>query len=162
MRIKLCIFELDLQNFNSDSWCGEIWNVFYLLNLDDVFENGQEVHLSDVKSKLNIIMQSMWCEKLSYKPKLRTYVHIKNTIETEPFLEGNVSKFRHSLLTQLRIGILPLAVETVTYYLITLENRTCQICKETFIEDENHFVCTCSAYNLVRENFFQNLMHNLI
>ena len=42
-RITCCIFEWDLQNFNSDSWCGKIWNVFDLLNLHDFFENGEEV-----------------------------------------------------------------------------------------------------------------------
>ena len=126
--------------FNSDSCCGKIWNVFDLLNLHEIFENGEEVHLSDVKSKLHIIMQSMWCEKLSYKPKLRTYAHIKNAIETEPFLKGNISKFQRSLLTQLRIGILPLAFKIERYYRIPWENHTCKICKENFIEDEIHFV----------------------
>ena len=148
------IFEWDLQNLNSDSWCGKIWYVFDLLNLHDVFENGVEVHLSGVKSKFNIIMQSMWCQKLSYKPKLRTYLHIKNTIKTKPFLKGNISKFQCSLLTQLRIDILPFAVETVRYNCIPLETYICQICNENFIEDEIHFVCKCSACNLVGENFF--------
>ena len=99
-------------------------------------------------------MQSMWCKKLSYKPKLRTYAHIKNAIETEPFLKGNISKFQRSLLTQLRIGILPLAFETKRCYRIPWENRTCKLYKENFIEDEIHFVCKCSAYNLVREILF--------
>ena len=56
------MFEWDLQNLNSASWYGKIRNVFDLLNLHEVFENEQEVYLSDAKSKLNIIMQSMWCE----------------------------------------------------------------------------------------------------
>ena len=63
MRITRGIIEWDLQNFNSDYWCGKIWNVFDSFNLHEVFENGEAVHLSDVKSKLNIIMQNMWCEK---------------------------------------------------------------------------------------------------
>ena len=121
-RITRCIFEWDLQNFNPDSWCGKIWNVFDLLNLHEVFENGQEVNLSNIRSKLEIIMQNTWCEKLAYKPKLRTYVHIKNKLETESFLKSNINKFQRSLLTQLRIGILPLEIETGRYYCIALEN----------------------------------------
>ena len=99
-------------------------------------------------------MQNMWSEKLSYKQKLRTYVHMKNTIETAPFLKRNISNFQRSLLRQVTIGILPLSVETGRYYRIPLENR--QIRKENFIEDEIHFVCKCSAYNLVRKNCFPN------
>ena len=157
-RITRCIFEWDLQNFNSESWCGKIWNVFDVLNLHEVFENGEEVNLSHIRSKLDSIIQNIWCEKLAYKPKLRTYVHIKEKIETEPFLKSNITKFQRSLLTQLRIGILPLAVETGRYYRIALENRTCQICSENLIEDEVHFVCNCKAYASVREKFLPRFM----
>ena len=55
------------------------------------FKNGEKLHLSEVKDKLNIIKQSMWCKKLSYKPELRIYVQIKDTIETEPFLKRDIS-----------------------------------------------------------------------
>ena len=126
-RITRCIFEWDLQNFNSNSWCGKIWNIFDMLNLYEVFENG-EVNLYDIRSKLKVIMQDTWCENLAYKPKLRTFVHIKSKLETESFLKTNIYKFQRSLLTQLRIGILPLAVKTERYYHIALENRKCQIC----------------------------------
>ena len=43
----------------------------------NVFENGQEIHLSDAKNKLSVVMQTIWCEKLANKPKLRMYAHIK-------------------------------------------------------------------------------------
>ena len=55
-------------------------------------KNGEKLHLSEVKDKLNIIKQSMWCKKLSYKPELRIYVQIKDTIETEPFLKRDISE----------------------------------------------------------------------
>ena len=100
-------------------------------------------------------MQNLWVKKLAYKPKLRTYVHIKTNFETEPYLKENISKFKRSLLTQLRIGILPLEIETGRYSRVALENRMCQICKENFIEDEIHFVCKCSAYSSIREHFYQ-------
>ena len=154
-RITRCILEWDLQNFNPNSWCGKICNVFELLNMYNVFENGQEIHLSDAKNKLSVVMHSVWCEKLAYKPKLRTYAHIKNTIETEHYLKGKINKFQRSLLAQLRIGILPLAVETGRYYRMPFENRTCQICKENHIEDEVHFVCECTSFLSIRQKFYE-------
>ena len=119
------------------------------------------MHLLDVKNKLNIIMQSMCCKKLSYKPMLRTYAHMKDTIKTMPFLKGNICKFQCSLLTQLRIGSLALAVVTGRYHHIPLENLR-QICKKKFVEDEIHFVCKRSAYNWVRQIFFSNLRYILM
>ena len=153
-RITRCIFEWDLQNFNPNSWFGKILNVFELLDMYQIFENGEQINLPEAKNKLNIVMQSIWCEKLAYKPKLRTYAHIKNGIETEHFLTGRINKFKRSLLTQLRIGILPLAVETGRYYRIPFDKRSCQICKENLIEDEIHFVCKCTSYVPIREKFF--------
>ena len=76
-----------MQNFNPNSWCGKIWNVFELLNMYNVFENGEEINLIEARNKLSVVMHSIWCEKLAYKPKLRTYAHIKNSIETETILK---------------------------------------------------------------------------
>ena len=154
-RITRCIFEWDLQNFNPNSWCGKIWNVFELLNMYNVFENGEEINLIEARNKLSVVMHSIWCEKLAYKPKLRTYAHIKNSIETEHYLKGKINKFQRSLLTQLRIGILPLAVETGRYYRVPFESRTCQICKGNHIEDEIHFVCECKCFYSIRHRFYE-------
>ena len=87
-RITHVIFEWDHQNFNPDSWSGKIWNVFELLNLSDTFLNGTEVNILQAKRKLNMIMHQTWCEKLPFKPKLRTYILIKNSLEPESFVTG--------------------------------------------------------------------------
>ena len=153
-RITRVIFEWDHQNLNPDSWSGKMWNVFDLLNLSDTFLNGTEVNILQAKRKLNMIMHQTWCEKLPFKPKLRTYMLIKNSLEPESFVTGFLNKFQRSLITQLRIGILPLAVETGRYYRTPLENRVCQICNDNLVEDEFHFVCKCTAYSDIRLRYF--------
>ena len=77
-----------------------------------------------------MIMHQSWCEKLPFKPKLRTYMLIKIVLNLSLLLQVFKNKFLRSLITQLHIGILPLAVETGRYYRTPLENRVCQICND--------------------------------
>ena len=82
---------------------------------------------------------------------------VKSKLETDSFLKTNICKFERSLLTQFKIGILPLAVEIGRYHRITLDNRNCQICCETIVKDAIHFVCYYSAYVSVMEKYFPRL-----
>ena len=73
-----------------------------------------------------------------------------------------------SLLAQLRLGVLPLHIETgrfknikdnVTrkYRKVPVEERKCLVCKLDLVEDEIHFVCTCIKYRNERLNFFKEV-----
>ena len=52
-----------------------------------------------------------------------------------------------SLLAQLRIGILPIRVETGIFVNLAVKERVCQICKSQEVEDELHFLFNCPKYN---------------
>jgi len=58
----------------------------------------------------------------------------------------NMSKHLRSLLTQLRSGILPLEIETGTYYGITREQRICKQCNLNIIENEQYLLFDCPKY----------------
>ena len=47
-------------------------------------------------------------------------------------------------------------VETGRYYRISLENKTCKLCKQS-IEDEIHFVIICPCLNEIRNKYIQTL-----
>ncbi len=49
---------------------------------------------------------------LSTKSKLRTYVKFKENICTEDYVKHCTPRRKRSLMTQFRIGILPLHIET--------------------------------------------------
>ncbi len=55
-------------------------------------------------------------------------------------------------LLKLRCGILPLHIERRRYTNIALENRLCEFCEKNVIEDEKHFICSCSFYNDLRNS----------
>ena len=57
------------------------------------------------------------------------------------------------MLAQLRIGILPLHVETGRYSNTKLEDRICKICNTGHIENEYHFLFHCTYYDDERNDF---------
>ena len=56
-----------------------------------------------VQSKLNDLMHEQWSNGVHNKPKLRTYVQIKDTFEPEPYVLSNISRQRRSLFTVRRL-----------------------------------------------------------
>ena len=58
-------------------------------------------------------MYEQWSNEIHNKPKLRTYVQIKDTFEPEPYVLSNISHQRRSLLAQIRLGILPIKYKLV-------------------------------------------------
>ena len=58
-----------------------------------------------------------------------------------------------SYLTQLRLGILPINIETGRYKSIPLERRICTLCNLDQIEDEIHILFYCNKYNLERKEW---------
>ena len=78
----------------------------------------------------------------------------------EPYILTNLPKLKRCLLTELRIGVLPLAIETGRYYRKAVEVRVCMVCNSGIIEDELHFFCHCHYYEDYRDELYL-LAYNL-
>ena len=83
---------------------------------------------------------------------MRTYRKIKTNYETENYVKFNCTKYQRSLIAQLRMGILPLAVEIAIYECLS----QCFWCKDS-IEDEFHFICNCTLYSDLRSSLFNSI-----
>jgi len=63
--------------------------------------------------------EQKWLTGIMAKPKLRTYLQIKDVYETELYvLKANLTRNQRSLVAQLRTGIFPLALETGSLQLL--------------------------------------------
>ncbi len=54
----------------------------------------------------------------------------------------------------LRCGTAPLRIETGRYENVTLNVRICQLCDCVNVEDERHFLISCTALNYERHNLY--------
>ena len=91
--------------------------------------------------KLDQIDNIEWHEKLNFKPKLRSYKLFKFATFTENYILMNLSSKERSMVSQIRMGILPINLETGRYRNIPMEKRVCFHCT-----DKMKFI---SCYNVL-------------
>ena len=62
-------------------------------------------------------------------------------------------------MAKLRLGCLPLRIETGRYSIPRLEekDRNCQVCTDNVVEDECHFLLFCNKYEQLRQSWFSDL-----
>ena len=84
----------------------------------------------------------------------------KSDYALEGYVTNYMSRSVRPFLAQLRLGILPLHVETGRFItlLTPLENRLCPLCENNLIEDEIYFIIVCKVYNEDRIILFNELL----
>ena len=150
------MFEWSLQNFIPDTWEFNILTVLETIILTNHFDNCDEVDITEAQHRLQDLMTLELSAKISSKPKLRSYSFFKHSIYAEPYVTSNLSKGKQSLISQLRVGILPLEVESGRYVRKKLTERLCKLVHGN-VEDEIHFICLCPNLNNIRSYYFCKL-----
>ena len=150
--------------FNNDylacdkNWCSDIRDVFIKLDMGDMYHQKRVCIMQEVKLKLMNLNKQEWELEVSNKPKLRTYTLFKTELSTENYICHYMHKRNRSLLSQFRLGILPLHIETGRYTNTPLENRICKQCELNEVEDEYHFLISCPIYACYRTVLFHNVL----
>ena len=104
-------------------------------------------------------------EKVIEKPKLRTYMLFKDNCVKEYYLCQYLSRYKRSLLCQIRFGILPIMIEcgrfqnkkdelTGKIRKMHVNERICPLCRNDDVENEIHFVMVCTTYAIPRMILF--------
>ena len=86
------------------------------------------------------------------KPKLRTFIRIHDFSSTQLLVRANLTRYQRSLVSQFKLGILPLKIETDRYQGIAPENRLCKVCSLNVPEDETHFLFQCPELDFIRRH----------
>ena len=138
-------------------WCSAVKALFVEFDCLDIYENKLECDLLWCKDKLMETYCTQWKESVTRKPKLRTYCKIKKEFGTEEYVRLNLTRQQRSLLAQLRLGILPLALETGRFTNVKVENRICTLCNVNKVETEVHFLLSCKHYQQQRSDLFNSI-----
>ena len=144
-----------------NNWCSEIKSIFTKLDMLSNYENKKSCNLNQCKLILSNTYSSQWYAKVNNVPKLRTYVTFKEKFELEEYIKVGLSRKQRSVLAQLRLGILPLHVETGRFVNTKVHDRLCLICKNSEIEDERHFVLHCAKYESIRNKWLGNIIDKI-
>ena len=151
-RITKQIFHWDFQ-YCKKNWSSDMLDVFTRLD-SDAFICKEIYNLDTIDSKLKDLMLVEWKNEVVKKPKLRTYCLFKENVDTEDYVAKLNQRYERSLFSQFRHGILPLKIETGRFQKLSVEERRCEYCTDNVIEDEMHFICTCSLYTEFRTKLF--------
>ncbi len=159
-RLNRAIFMTD-KEINSNNWNSKFSTLLRDFDLIDYWNANRIIPLDTVKAKIDEQFQINWRHNCSTKPKLRTYVTFKNNVEVASHIACNLPKYERSLISQLRLGILPLRIETGRYANLNECDRICLLCQQNKIENEAHFLFECDLYDTERNQFVNETDINL-
>ena len=75
--------------------------------------------------------------------RLNIYRTVKGIPTTERYVNNVNTVGGRRVKAGLRMGCLPLAVETSHYSSTTYQQRVCRMCDQVEVEDQVHFTCIC-------------------
>lgn len=105
------------------------------------------------KQRVLDCFKQKWQADLNNNSVLNTlYIHLKTDLNFENYLNTIKSKYLRSSITRLRISSHNLRIQTGRYgrNRIDRQERLCQVCQCSEIEDEYHFILICSVYHELR------------
>ena len=155
-RLPKMILKWD-KSLNLDTWSSEIDHIAAFLGLQVNLNDNEEYNISNASDILLRNSRLRWQLEVERKPKLRTFAKIHDYNKVQILAKSKVTRYQRSLLAQLKLGILPLKIETDRYQGIPLENRLCILCDSNAIEDECHFLFHCPALENTRSTLIDNL-----
>ena len=160
IRLTKRVFLVDFKQ-NSNNWCSDIEQIFDSVNCPAISPKRHTCDLLSLESELKLNLQKEWHNEINKKPRLQTFVNLKNIFNTENYVSAYMLRSHRSLLAQLRSGILPLRLETGrlknirdentgNFRKLKVEERLCSLCNLNCTEDEIYFVLVCPKYTQIR------------
>ena len=151
-RVTKLIFEYDYSQAleGKKNWCYDVSNILSKLELETVFLNKEVCNLDTAEQILLRKQEESWRQNIQNKPKLRFYKLFKSSFDTENYVKFNLTASQRSVTAQIRLGILPLQIETGRFRNQKIEDRKCTVCNSGLVEDELHFMFECNAYEQLR------------
>ena len=151
------------------SWPNEVKNIFSEAGLSSTYDTNLSFNKSDIiaiitnyfRAEQSRLMQ----QECQGKPKMRTFLRFKSfDLEEAEYLSKPLSFFQRRALARLRLGCLPLRIETGRFQIPRLpeEERICEVCVPRpgvdSIENECHFLFQCVAYQTERDIWYSRMV----
>ena len=109
---KIFLYDKNLALQHKNNWFADLYKTMVNIQMCEEINNMEIVPISVAQDKLGTYYKENWKLKIHAKPKLRTYCKIKESFDMEKYVKLNLPKHERSILAQLRLSILPLAIET--------------------------------------------------
>jgi hypothetical protein len=142
------------------SWCKKVKSLLEDLNLGHIWENEQigdyKSWCSNVKERIRDKERKDWLARVVQAPKLRTYKLLKSQLKFDDHLLEITEVEHRRQFTRLRSGTHDLAIDANRKY-EEVAKRICLLCASGSVEDEQHFLLECFAYDSHRQQMFRDI-----
>ena len=148
----------DLYGENKPSWYGSIKYLLKSINLPfDKVKTGTYGFKKMLDKHIYSQYLDMWKRKLSdnSQGKLRTYTLFKTNFGLEKYLNTVKNFDQRKHITKFRISAHKLMIEQGRYLGIPSQNRFCVKCSTNEVEDETHFLFSCTKHVIDRNNLYE-------
>ena len=145
-----------------NSWTNEIKSILYENNMSELFDAGQRFSVQAIIPQLKLSMaenqQNIFKNECENKPKLRTFVQFKDFKILPPHIGKPLSFLERKIISKLRLGILPIRLETGRYLrpILPEEQRLCY-CDSGEVESEIHVLFICYKYEQLRQAWLSKI-----
>ena len=145
-----------------NTWSSEIKDILSRNNMANIYEQGMfplSNIIKNLKDSLILKDKISWQSDCRTLPKLRTFIQFKDFNSDSPHIFKPLSFMQRKTLSKFRLGMLHLHIETGRWARPRLppEERLCFICGNGEVEDEYHFLLTCTTYSQNRQILFDNI-----
>ena len=160
---RVFLWDVNLNNNHSIStWSKEVKDILTRNNLIGTFSlNPFNLKLIIDTLKTSLVQKDLarlHAEALR-SPKLRTYINISGEAIPRTYLTKPLSFIQRRFMAKLRLGILPLRIESGRYERPKLvsNQRFCQQCMLGEVEDEEHFMLVCPKHRFRRDKLLSSI-----
>ncbi len=147
---------------NKSNFCAQAKQLLISIGKQGSYNRTEPIDIDTAKTVIANQEKTQWSDNVKEKAKLDFLAAVKPVFGVEPYIRMNISRYERSLLSQLRYGVLQIQLETGRYQNETRNNRLCRICNGGAIEDQQHFVLECPAYNIRRGMFIENIKRKIL
>ena len=152
------------ENSRVSTWFTEIKSIFYECDLSVLFDTGLNFDIrftsSYMKQKYETMQANSLFNECKLLPKLRTFMMFKDFTSEPIYVRKPLDFNLRRLIARLRLGCLPLRLETGRYSIPRLpeEERVCFLCAKECdnpeVESECHFLFKCPTYFEERSKWY--------
>ena len=144
-------------NYNGQNWATQIKLILQHHGFDYVWREQAEttIPFQLIRQRILDTYKQTWYSEINNSSRLQSYSIFKHDFELERYLDLDIDKKYKLALTRFRTSSHKLMIEIGRYDNTPREQRICQFCNMSKVEDEYHFLLVCPNYRDLRRKFFK-------
>ena len=136
------VYLLNKTEMLENSWCANVKNILSAIGMEQLFEMDSAINIAHARQLLLNDYNQAWKHAATEKSKLDLFIKLKDDFKVASHITVDMPKNKRSLISQLRLGVLPVQQEVGRFTNTPREQRICKLC-EHGVEDEAHFLFDC-------------------